>query len=53
MMEMADILRELGTVPFCWKAGMKALSQFSGRDRLPHRDIQILVEKPFMRFLDS
>src|ERR1035438_150450 len=52
MVEMAGILRELGTLPFGGVAGMEGLCQLGGGNGLVHGDMQFLVEQPFMGFLD-
>jgi hypothetical protein len=44
MVEMAGILRELGTLPFSGVAGMEGLCQLGGGDGLIPGDMQLLVE---------
>jgi hypothetical protein len=52
VVEMAGILRELGTLPFGGVAGVEGRFQLGGRDGLALSDMHLLVEQPYMGFLD-
>ena len=52
MMKMTGIDRKLSPLPFGRITGMEGLFQLGGRNGLPQRDIQVLVEQPSVGFLD-